>query len=460
MKRRDFLKSAGCAAAATTVVPSFLGSQMLAGTAPTAGKKPNIMFILADDLGIGDVGCYGADHYKTPNIDALAAGGTRYNHFYISPLCGPSRALIMTGRYAFRTGATNQDATGEMKSTVEKFTPSYIKQAGYKTAMVGKWGQLPLGPGLGPDGFGFDEYLRFTGSGIYWNTQAKGKTYVVNGKVVPLHDHEYLPDVLHNFAVDFITRNQDNPWYVYYSMSHVHREILPTPDSPKTHTTLNQLYTDNIAYMDKLVGKMMAELERLKLRENTLVIFVGDNGTAGESADESTIGGRRLSGNKGTMLEGGALVPFIINWPGRTPAGKVSNEMMEAVDFIPTWAEFTGVKLPSDVVLDGKSIVPQIYGRKPEQVHDIIYVQLGPKWYVRDQMWKLDQSGDLFDMSKAPFEEHLVTSKSPEAVAARTRLQAELDRLNPAGGILDAGDGSGRHAGKAPKKEKKNKGGE
>ncbi len=132
-------------------------------------KRPNIVFILADDYGVGEVSSYGADNYKTPNIDALAKGGTRYTHAYTPSLCGPSRATLLTGRYLFRTGATNQDATGRFTLEAETMMPKILKTAGYVTAAVGKWGQLPLGP----DDFGFDEYLKFQGSGIYWNTQDK-----------------------------------------------------------------------------------------------------------------------------------------------------------------------------------------------------------------------------------------------------------------------------------------------
>lgn len=268
--------------AAKAMVRDLMASQAQSG----GSKKPNIMFVLADDLGIGGVGCYGADRFKTPNIDKLAREGTRYTHGYTAPLCGPSRSCILTGRYAFRTGATNQDATGQMEPSVETMMPTYLKSAGYFTASIGKWGQLPLGPAE----FGFDEHLKFKGSGVYWNTQANGKTYTLNGKVKGLRDKEYLPDVMHSFLVDFITRHRADPFYVYYSMSHVHAEILPTPDSKPDS---RDYYADNIAYMDKLVGKLLAELERLKLRDNPLIIFVGDNGTGGQYADESTIGGRR-----------------------------------------------------------------------------------------------------------------------------------------------------------------------
>ena len=427
------------AAANLTSAPVVLGSDGLPGPA-SPDRKPNIVFILADDYGTGEVGGYGADNYKTPNIDALARGGIRFTNAYTAPLCGPSRALIMTGRYAFRTGATNQDATGEMKPSAETMMPKVLKPAGYVSAAVGKWGQLPLGPGE----FGFDEYLKFAGSGVYWNTQEKGKTYVVNGETRALRDKEYMPDVMHQFATDFITKHRDAPFYLYYSLSHVHAEILPTPDSAPGS---KDVYADNVAYMDKLVGKLVAELDRLKLRENTLIVFFGDNGTAGGRANRATISGRRLSGAKGSMLEGGSLVPLIVNWPGVAPAGEVCGDMVDSTDFVPTFAELAGANLPKGKIIDGRSFAPRVRGEhgKPR---DWAFIQLARMWYVRDTGWKLNQAGDLFDMSNAPFEERPVPadSKDPAAIAARKRLQAALDQLNPAGGILDNGDGTGRHA--------------
>ena len=410
-------------------------------------KKPNIIFILADDLGIGEVGCYGADNYKTPNIDKLASQGIRFTNAYTAPLCGPSRATILTGRHLFRTGATNQDATGLMQPSVETMMPAYLKQAGYNSAMIGKWGQLPLNP----SDFGFDEYLKFQGSGVYWNTQEKGKTYLLNGAEIPLKDKEYMPDVMHKKLVEFMTENKNRPFYVYYSLSHVHAEILPTPDSK---TDSKNIYADNIAYMDKLVGQLRTELEKLKLSDNTILVFFGDNGTAGGKANAATIGGRRLSGQKGSMLEGGSLEPLIVYWPGVTPKGKVSNDLVSAVDFVPTFAEIAGVKLPTDKILDGQSFNTLIHGEKGNP-RSSIFVQLANMWYVRNSGWKLNQAGELFDMSKAPFEEIAVPSdtKDPKAIEARKSLQAELDRLNPAAGYKDTGDGTGRHANKAKKNQ-------
>lgn len=414
--------------------------------------KPNIIFILADDLGIGDVSAYGSDNNKTPIIDRLAALGIRFTHGYTAPLCGPSRARILTGRYAFRTGAVNQDRVGQIKPADETLTPGVLKPVGYKTAMIGKWSQF----GLTPADFGFDEYLTFKGSGVYWSTEKKGaENYFVNGVTKPLPAHVYMPDLMHQQAVNFIAANKNKPFFLHYAMVHVHSNIQPTPDSKAG----SDLYADNIAYMDKLVGKLINALDSLKLRENTLIVFMGDNGTASKNAERSSINGKQLSGKKGTMLECGSLVPTFAVWPGNVPAGIVSDMMVDASDFLPTFAELTGAKLPAGKIIDGKSFLPQLLG-KPGTSREWIFMELGNKWYVRDVKYKLNREGELYDMSNAPFEEKLIKNyqDDKEANAAYTRLKAVMDNLNPAGGLLDDGDGSGRHASNADKrKEKKDK---
>lgn len=419
-------------------------SALVAADPPT---KPNIIFILADDLGIGNVGCYGADNYKTPNIDKLASTGIRFTHSYTAALCGPSRALIMSGRYAFRNGSSNQDACGKM-STDEIVLPRLFKSAGYVSACIGKWGQLPGDPG----DQGFDDFLRYNGSGVYWNQDpTKGIAYKENGTGKKLGNQEYMPDLMHNHLVEFIQKHRTDPFFIYYSLSHVHGEIQPTPDSPKDS---KDLFADNIAYMDKLVGKLVAELESQKLRDNTLIVFMGDNGSAKGQSQNATVRGRELSGLKGSMLECGGLVPLIVSWPGHSPSGKVCSDLVDSTDFLPTFAELAGGKLPENTIFDGHSIVPQLLG-KPGQPREWIFNQLARMWYVRDAGWKLNQAGELYDMSDSPFSELLVPNESvdPIAIAARVRLAAALAKLNPAGGILDDGDGTGRHANKAKKKK-------
>ena len=339
--------------------------------AQTAPAKPNIIFILADDLGYAELGCNGSDRYKTPQIDALAKAGVRFTHYYTAPICGPSRALILTGRYAFRTGAVSQDACRALVRTgakAEQMIPVVLRQAGYASALIGKWGQLT--PSGSPAEWGFDHDFHFKGSGMYWNSRTVRKmtpdgevrgdpdSYVIDGKTYAVKDGEYIPDLLHKDAVAWIEAHRQAPFFLYYSMSHVHGEILPTPDSApapageSADKRRRRLYDDNVAYMDKLVGKLVAELDRLKLRENTLIVFMGDNGTAKGNADEATLGGRRLDGEKGSMKEGGALVPFFATWPGVTPPGTVNAHFADASDLLPTFAEVAGAPLPTGRVID------------------------------------------------------------------------------------------------------------
>ena len=402
--------------------------------------KPNIVFILADDLGIGNVGCYGSDQFKTPNIDALAASGVRFTKGFTASLCGPSRALIMSGRYAFRTGATNQDACRVLPMQEVRLARIF-KDAGYATSAIGKWGQLPGEPSEA----GFDDVLRFKGSGVYWNSKPeKPIQYTIQGKEKTLGKTQYMPDLMHEHAVKFIRQHQSEPFFLYYSLSHVHGDIQPTPDSDPNS---KDLFGDNVAYMDKLVGKLVQDIEAMNLRERTLIVFMGDNGSANTSNARSTIGGRNVSGMKGTMLEGGGLVPLIVNWRGTAPNGKLSDKLIDSTDFLPTFAELIGTSLPKDTTFDGHSFAPQLQGLEGSP-REWVFNQLARMWYVRDANFKLTQDGKLYDMSDAPFSERTVESgeESDQALASRSKLAAVLAKLNPAGGILDQGDGTGRHA--------------
>ena len=419
----------------------FFSANLFAQTDPRLPKKPNIIYILADDLGIGDVSAYGADSNHTPIIDKLAKEGIRFQHGYTAPLCGPSRAMILTGRYAFRTGAVNQDMCANLKPANEVMIPVVLKSAGYVSSMSGKWGQLPLHP----SDFGFDDYIRFTGSGVYWDGEkGKPETYTENGVTKKL-GKQYMPDIVHEHAVNWLRTNKNKPFFLYYSLTQVHGKIVATPDSKPG----SDLYADNTAYMDKLVGKLLITLDSLNIRQNTLIVFMGDNGTSGPYAKRATITGRQLSGKKGDMLEGGGLVPLLANWPGVIPPNQVSNTLIDASDLLPTFADVAGAKLPTQNPLDGRSFLPQLLGRKGSP-RDWIFCELGNKWYVRDARWKLNREGELFDMINSPFEEKKVMdiASNKEASLAYTRLKAVLDNLNPGAGILDNGDGSGRHASK------------
>jgi arylsulfatase A len=409
-----------------------------------ASSKPNIIMILTDDVGLGDIGACGGP-FKTPQIDSLAKGGTRFEYCYSTPLCGPSRCQLLTGRYPFRTGLINNNSHNAVQPGKEVMIPTVLKQAGYVTGSVGKWGQICLGPGE----WGFDEYLVFQGSGRYWREQSP--RYRVNGEQKELAEGQYLPDVMHDFIVGFLKRHKDQPFFLYYPMSHVHGPILRTPDS-KAGADKDQLYTDNVSYMDKLVGKLMAELDQLHLREKTVVLFAGDNGTARFGVEMATVNGRKISGQKGTMLEGGSRVPLIVNWPGVTPAGQVNHDLTDFSDFLATFAELAGAPLPKGVKLDSHSFAAQIKGAKGSP-REWVYVELNGRSFVRDGRFKLANNGELYDLSEAPYKEIPVAADTtdPAAVAARNHLK-ELQADHPT-----APAGEAKKAGKAGKKKGRKK---
>lgn len=412
-----------------------------------AEARPNIVFILADDLGLDGVSCYGSDRHRTPNIDKLAASGTRFETCYAAPLCGPTRCLLMTGRYAFRTGGiTNQSWRNNgpgAKSADELPIAKLLKQAGYATGMGGKWRQV----GETLRDWGFDEYITDpTAGGWYWQT-----AHLQNGQEITVPEGTYAPDVVHRFAVDFLARHKQQPFFFYYSMHLVHGPILRTPDTELRGKPT--LYEDNIAYMDKQVGALVAELEALGLREKTLVIFTADNGTA--LTFPSEIGGRMIHGKKGSLLEGGSRVPFIASWPGTTPAGRVSTDIISFADPHATFLELAGAPRPAGLPFDGRSFAPQLRGNVG-QPREWAYVQLGPRWFVREQKFKMNELGELFDMTDAPFAEKLISKDEDTATsqAARTRLTAVLAELAPATGKSDDGGPASKAAKKAKRKAK------
>lgn len=398
--------------------------------------KPNIILIFADDVGLGDVHCTGGP-YKTPNIDLLAEGGMRFENCYAMPLCEPSRCMLLTGRYPFRTGLIGNHSDPNLPYSSEIMIPAVMKKAGYVSACVGKWSRLSLDAGK----WGFDEYMTTRASGRYWASQnvadSRNSGYILNGEAKDILPGEYLPDLMHNYIVSFLEKNKDKPFLLYYPMEHVHVPIMPTPDSkPGADKNLkngDQLYIDNVEYMDKLVGKLISELDRLKLRENTLVIFTGDNGTAPNFAQLSTVEGKHISGKKGSMLEGGSRVPLIVNWPGITPGGKVSKDLIDISDFFSTFADLGSAKLPEGVTLDSHSFAARIKGEKGTP-RDWIYVQLEGKSYVRNARYKLTNDGDLFDLIEAPFKEIAIAKNTTDvsAIEARASLQKILDQ-HPAG---------------------------
>jgi len=444
--RRGFLRAGVATGAAVTF--GGLGRRLLAaGEGAGAESRPNIVFILSDDYGLDGVGCYGSDRFKgkTPHLDALAAGGIRFEQCYSTPLCGPTRCEIMTGRYPFRTGGLTNQTAKNPRPQDEVSIAKALKGVGYATCQAGKWRQMSATPG----DWGFDEYMTDpTAGGYFWE-----KTCTRNGETVRIPEGKYYPDLTHDFAMHFIERHKDKPFFLYYASHLVHGPILRTPDTGHGTTEAAALYNDNVAYLDKQVGKVVAELDRLGLREKTLIVFSGDNGTAFQSG---TIGGRRINGHKGTMLEGGARVPLIANWKGATPPGTVLGDLVDFSDLFPTFAELGGAKMPEGVTIDGLSFAPQLRGQKGNP-REWIFVQLGAHWYVRNDNWKLNRAGELFDMKESPFVEKPVPPDAQDeaAKAARQRLKSALDRLNPAGGkVLSPAEEEAEKARRQKRKQK------
>jgi arylsulfatase A-like enzyme len=406
------------ALAATITVPVLAGERI---------ERPNILLIMADDYGIDGVGCYGSDRFKgkTPHLDALAQSGMRFERCYSTPICGPSRILFMTGRYPFRTGGLSNDLADRPTPSEEPSVAKILKQAGYVTGMAGKWRQM----GGTPGDWAFDEYLMSdTGSG-----PPHIKAYTLNGRQAPKPDDAYFPDMQQEFARDFIRRHRDQPFFFHYASHLVHDPIVRTPDS-QAGESKTQLYDDNVAYLDKQVGQLVAELDKLGLRERTLIVFTADNGTD-MGRGPATIGGRKLYGGKRDLLEGGTRVPLIANWKGAMPAGRVLKDLVDLTDMLPTFTEVAGAKLPQGITFDGRSFAPQLRGETGTP-REWVFVQLGNRWFVRSDGWKLNSIGELFDMQDAPWSERLVLdgAKLLAAAAAQSRLQAVVAQLDPASG--------------------------
>ncbi len=406
--------------------------------------RPNIVFILADDLGIDGFGCYGSDRFKnhTPHIDALAKSGLRFDFCYSMPTCNPSRCALMTGRYEFHTG--NAPSYREEASMART-----LKHAGYVSGMAGKWRQMRDTPG----DWGFDEYLSDPSpSGYYWETK-----YTTNQEPLEAKPGTYGPDLCRDFTLDFFERHKDQPFFFYYPTHLVHNPIVRTPQSTEAGKDQDTLYADNVTYLDKQVGEIVGAIDRLGLRERTIIVFASDNGTAKYGIEHAFIRGRPIYGMKETMFEGGSRVPLIVNWKGNVAPGRTSDDLIDFTDLLPTFAELAGARLPASPVLDGRSFAPQIRGERGTP-REWVYVQhnTAHEWYVLEHGWKLTQAGNLFDMSDAPFAEKPVSpgEANDAARAARDRLQTVLDRLNPAAGKL-APERTAEDLAKAKKKKKK-----
>jgi len=432
LKRREFLKTAGAFAAAA-VLPTSIG---LSATASVKKSRPNIVFIMADDVSPEVLGCYGGTTYKTPNIDKLAQTGTRFTHCYSSPVCAPTRVKLLTGRYGFR----NYKKWGHIPDDEITFG-HVLKDAGYATAIAGKW-QMVLQK-KDPDHvtkMGFEQNSVF---GWHEGPRYDGPFIYENGKSRTEPDDKYGPDIFCKFLTDFIKANKGKPFLAYHSQccAHAISNDLPTPP-PVGANGKYQTYKELVEHMDKLVGRIVDTLDELGIRENTLILYTTDNGTPdefitrfenGKYIEEpihSQANGKPFIGGKGKLTDAGTLVPMIANWPGTTPAGRTCEDLIDFSDFMPTFAELAGGKLPTDRVIDGKSFVAQIKGKKGTP-RKWAYCQWSGKAWVRNQRWKLYRDGRLYDIKKDPLEKSPIRSDSdtPEMSRIRNELFPVFSRL-------------------------------
>ena len=406
-----------------------------AQAASVPAPRPNVILIMADDLGYETVGANGGTSYRTPNLDRLAAEGVRFTHAYAQPLCTPTRVQLMTGAYNVR----NYITFGRMDPKLTTFG-NLFRRAGYAACIAGKW-QLGRDVNL-PRKFGFDEFC-------LWQHTRRPPRYAnpgleINGVAKDFTHGEYGPDLINAYALDFIRRHRDRPFFLYYPMVLTHAPYQPTPDSPdwdpsargeRVHRNPKH-FADMVAYMDKLIGKMTAQLEKLGLRERTLIIFLGDNGTG--RGVRSRMGDRVVVGGKGTTTDAGMHVPLIVSWPGGIARGRVCEDLVDTTDILPTICDAAGIRIPNSMIVDGRSFLPQAQGR-PGRPRQWVYCWYSPrgeplKEFAFDARWKLYRDGRFFDLRRDIEERQPLSPDrlSGEAAAAARRLKAALDQFRNA----------------------------
>ena len=435
--RRELLAAAAAGTTALTVPRGLSGDDR-------RPRRPNVVFILADDLGAECLGCYGSASYATPNLDALARGGVRFDNCYATPLCVPSRMQLMTGRYPFRTGWTHNRWGRNWCFDPKKETSfaHLLKAAGYATCVVDKW-MLCYDFKDTPDNMrraGFDEHYMWRlwkdgkVSRGYWDAELwKDGREIDHGK------GKYGPDLFCDYLIDFMRRNKDAPFLAYWPMHIPHTETATGRNTPATPETISkhgpggrdgkgigvqQGMADMIRYTDALVGRVVAAVDSLGLRGNTLILFTGDNGTT--AGIRSRLGDRVIVGGKSRLSEEGCRVPLVASWKGTAPAGRVLDDLVDFTDFLPTFAEAAGAKLPEGKAIDGRSFLPQLRGEKGS-LREWAYCQLGGDWFIRDKRWRLSSRGALDDLTDryAP----KPAGDSADGDEARRRLKAAAEKL-------------------------------
>ena len=418
-------------------------------------QKPNILFIMVDDLGKEWISCYGAQDIKTPHIDALAAGGMKFNNAYSMPKCTPTRTTLLSGQYPWRTGWVNhwdvpRWGVGYFDWRKNITFARLLKEQGYTTCVAGKWqlNDFRLEP-LAMQKHGFDAWCMWTGSetGVAASSSRYWDPYIHTQEGTRVYKGQFGPDIFTDFIIDFMQQHKDQPMCIYYPMVLVHSP----PVSPPGYHANGHLaqHKAMVEYVDHLVGRLVESLDELGLRENTYIFFTTDNGTSGKLV--GTLQGRKIKGGKGETSENGICEPFIVNAPGRVPAGVTTDALTDFTDILPTFLDLAGATPPADLPLDGISLLPVLSGKQKESSRQWILAMGHGKAAVdekgihgtvpfcgrvlRDQRFKVWVSEDrqitaLYDLQADPDEKiNLLHDPRPECQAALKKFQAVLNQF-------------------------------
>jgi len=402
-------------------------------------KNPNIILIMADDMGYESLSCNGSMSYSTPVLDEMAASGIRFTNCYSQPLCTPSRVKIMTGKYNYR----NYEYFGYLNENELTFS-TLMKKAGYATCIAGKWQLNGLSYNLSgyddnsrPYLFGFDEYC-------LWQLTVpgnKGSRYAdpvieMNGEMLRPGIDKYGPDFFTDFIIDFINRKKDKSFFIYYPMVLVHDPFVPTPDSKEWNDTGRRLeedtkyFSDMVHYADMLVGRIVNSLKENGIFDNTILIFTGDNGTNRSIVSETNYG--IVKGFKGNTTDAGTRVPLVISWPGMIPESLTYEGLVDFSDFMPTFADLVQV----DMVTDGKSLLPLLKGKEFTEKEEI-FMHYDPRWganvnkyrnqFARTKEYKLYQDGKFYYLPQDILEQLPLADSS--LTEEQKKIRSELQKL-------------------------------
>lgn len=428
---------------------SLITTLLLTVSTLVAADKPNIIHIVADDLGWKDVGFNGCTDIKTPNLDKLAATGAKFTQFYVQPMCTPTRAALMTGRYPFRYGlqtAVIPGTAGYGLDTSEWLMPQSLKEAGYATAIIGKWHLGHANIKYWPKQRGFDYAYGATIGELDYYTHGDAGVLDWFRDNKPVHEKGYTTTLLGDDAVKYIhEQSKDKPFYIYLAFNAPHTPYLAPKEIIEKYSIIvdptRRTYAAMVDCLDENIGKVIAALDKKGFRENTLVIFHSDNGGtrdamfAGQMADVTKIkipcDNGSYRGGKGQLFEGGCRVAAFANWPGRIKAQPVDG-IIHAVDLYPTLAALAGASTAKCKPLDGVNVWDTIADGKPSPRTEVIYNIEPFRAAVRQGDWKciwrtlVPTSVDLYNLAEDPYEKNNLAAAHPDKVAA---LQERINAL-------------------------------